>query len=322
MAMKKRIKSLFKIIGVVVVVGLALLVYTFMPMTLARDPALARGIGRGRRDPGQLPEVTLSLMKTGKMPARRSFSYRGGSWSEVGENGMAAILVRHPQATFLFDTGFGSDVESHWQTIPWLMRQLSTYVAEPTAAAQLRAHGIGPEQIRWAIISHSHWDHISGLDDFPGLEVRMPQSELDFIHARRYPGLIDEMIDRLRVKPFEFTSEPYENFDSSLDLFNDGSVVLVPLPGHTEGSTGMFVNLKSGKRYFFIGDLTWTREGVVLPAERPWLARKLVDIDDAEVRRSILRVHELARADQNLVVVPAHDRRMHEEIAEFPAVER
>ena len=41
-----------------------------------------------------------------------------------------------------------------------------------------------------------------------------------------------------------------------MDLFDDGSVVFVPLPGHTGGSNGMFVNLRSGKRFFFMGDLT------------------------------------------------------------------
>jgi len=86
-----------------------------------------------------------------------------------------------------------------------------------------------------AVIAHSHWDHISGLEDFPGLEVRMPTAELQFIRDRKMPGLIDQMIDKLNVHTFDFTGGPYENFDRSLDLFNDGSVALVPLPGHTTG---------------------------------------------------------------------------------------
>ncbi|MEP7270529.1 MAG: MBL fold metallo-hydrolase, partial [Acidobacteriota bacterium] len=175
---------------------------------------------------------------------------------------------------------------------------------------------------KMAIISHSHWDHISGLDDLPRLEVWMARAELDFVHSHKYPGLIDQMIGRLKVHPFDFSSGHYENFDTSLDLFGDGSVVLVPLPGHTWGSTGMFVNLRSGRRFLFIGDLTWSREGIDIPAERPWLARFLVDTDDAEVRRSILKVHALKKADASLVVVPAHDRRVHDQIASLPGFER
>src|SRR5262249_53518929 len=144
-----------------------------------------------------------------------------------------------------------------------------------------------------AVITHSHWDHISGLEDFPGIKVWMPQSELNFIRQRRMPGLIDQMIDRLNVQTFDFTGGPYENFEQSLDLFGDGSVVLVPLPGHTDGSIGVFVNLHSGKRFLFTGDLTWSLEGFQLPAERPWLARRLVDYNEDEVRSSIVKVHRL-----------------------------
>jgi glyoxylase-like metal-dependent hydrolase (beta-lactamase superfamily II) len=202
------------------------------------------------------------------------------------------------------------------------MRVLSSYVAETPVATQLKQQGIDPAGIKFAVISHSHWDHISGLEDLPGLEVWMPKDEVTFIRSHRYPGLIDQMVDGLRIHEFEFSKSPYENFESSLDLFGDGSVVLVPLPGHTPGSTGMFVNLHSGRRYLFVGDLTWSREGIELPAERPWLARFLVDMDDAEVRRSILRVSTLRKADSSLVVVPAHDRRVHDTIAELPAAER
>ena len=106
------------------------------------------------------------------------------------------------------------------------------------------------------------------------------------------------------------------------DLFGDGSVVLVPLPGHTDGSLGVFVNLRSGKRFLFTGDLTWALEGFELPAERPWMARKLVDADEAEVRRSIVKVHWLMKKYPDLIVVPAHDRRVHERIANLPNFER
>ena len=295
-----------------------LLAYTFLPKTLQPDPGTVDGIGRGRRAALELPEVMVSIVKAGKMPASQAFSYRGGSWSADYENGMIAVLVRHPAATFILDTGFGSRVDDHWKTIPALMRALSTFHKETTLKEQLAANGIAPAQLKMALITHSHWDHISGLEDFPGLEVWMPQEELDFIRSGRYPGLADQMIDHLKVRTFEFRPEPYENFNASFDLFGDRSVVIVPLPGHTPGSLGMFVNLRSGKRYFFIGDLTWSQEGIDLPAERPWIARKLVDMDEAQVRTVIGRVHALKAADPALIVVPAHDRRLHDRLPSFP----
>src|SRR5437868_14538031 len=92
----------------------------------------------------------------------------------------------------------------------------------------------------------------------------------------------------------------YENFPRSLDVFVDGTIVLVPLPGHTPGSMGMFVNLHSGKRFFFIGDLTWALDGIQIPAERPWLSRALADDDPDDVRRSIVQVHELRSEERRV----------------------
>jgi N-acyl homoserine lactone hydrolase len=100
-------------------------------------------------------------------------------------------------------------------------------------------------------------------------------------------------------------------------VFRDGSVVLVPVPGHTPGSVIAFVNTPDNKRYAFVGDLVWQREGVELPAERPWLSRRLVDDDEAAVRREVARLHRLAQRNPDLVVVPAHDRRVLDTLPAF-----
>jgi N-acyl homoserine lactone hydrolase len=305
-------------------ISFALLAYTFMPR---RIDVMAYGGGDvfhpgGEADRGALPEATLSLIKCGKMVSKESFVYRGGRWSERFESGMAAILVRHPKATFLFDTGFGSDVDEHVKTIPSLMKALTTYDKEAPAAEQLRGHGIAPEQIDMILISHSHWDHVSGWEDFPQAEGWVTKEEASYVRTLPDHELIKRMVGKMRLREIDLTGGPYENFDRSLDLFDDRSVVLVPLPGHTPGSMGMFVNLRSSKRFFFIGDLTWAVEGVRLPAERPWVSRKLVDLDEDEVRRSIVKVHQLANRYPDLVIVPAHDRRVHNTIAAFPEVER
>jgi glyoxylase-like metal-dependent hydrolase (beta-lactamase superfamily II) len=268
-----------------------------------------------------LPVLTLSLIKCGKMMSKQVFVYRGGSWSENYESGMAAVLVHHPKATFLFDTGFGSNVDEDIKSIPSLMQALTKYDKETSAAAQLRDHGIDPASIKMALISHSHWDHISGLEDFPNAEAWFAREEADYIQTLPPRELVRQMGDKLKLHTFEIAGPPYENFDRSFDLFGDGSIVLVPLPGHTPGSIGMFVNLRSGKRLFFIGDLTWAIEGVQLPAERPWMSRKLVDQDEDGVRRSIVKVHELLNRYPQMLIVPAHDRRIHDKIAIFPEVE-
>ena len=319
---KGRIKRTLLWTGVAVVALLALVVYTFTPAKLDVAAYPEPVFQASAPDPSILPETTLSVIECGKMISKQVFIFRGGSLSKSYDSGMAAVLVRHPKGQFLFDTGFGANVDEHVKMIPALMRRLTTYDKETSAATQLKANGIDPSEIKMAIISHSHWDHVSGLEDFPQAEAWFSREELEDIPKLPDRELVKQMSSKIKMHSLDLTGPAYENFDRSLDLYGDGSIVFVPLPGHTPGSIGMFVNLHSGKRFFFIGDLTWALEGVELPSERPWVSRKLVDRDEAQVRAAIIKVHLLSKRYPDLVIVPAHDRRVHDRIANFPAVER
>ena len=320
--LKRIVKRTLTSVLIILVVSIALIGYSFVPTRLDVKAYHSSDTFQSPADTASLPEVALSVIECGRMKSRQSFVFLGGSWAEDYFSGMAAVLIRHPKATMLFDTGFGANVDEHIKSIPMLMRALTTYDKETNAARQLQEHGIAPDQIDRIILSHWHWDHVSGAEDFPGVEVMLSKAEEDNIQTLSASELISRMRGRLKLCSFDFTSGAYENFDRSFDIFSDGSLVLVPLPGHTPGSTGLFVNLRSGKRFFFIGDLTWAIEGVRLPAERPWISRKLVDLDEEQVRRSIIKVHQLHERRPDLIVVPAHDRRIHDQIANFPEVER
>ena len=320
--LKRLVKRMLTLVLIILVVSIGLIGYSFVPARLDVNSYQSGDSFLPPTDTASLPEVALSVIECGKMKSRQSFVFLGGSWSEDYYSGMAAVLIHHPKATLLFDTGFGANVDEHFKNAPRLMRALTTYDKEMNAARQLQDFGISPNEINSIILSHWHWDHVSGAEDFPGVDVMLSKTEEDYIQTLPAGELISQMRGRLKLRSFDFTSGAYENFDRSYDMFADGSLVLVPLPGHTPGSTGLFVNLRSGKRFFFIGDLTWAIEGVRLPAERPWISRKLVDLDEEQVRRSIIKVHQLHERRPDLIIVPAHDRRIHDQIANFPKVER
>jgi N-acyl homoserine lactone hydrolase len=142
---------------------------------------------------------------------------------------------------------------------------------------------------------------------------------MKFIRSGHEMSALAASFGDLLYRVYEFTSGPYLGFDRSLGVFDDGSVVIVPAPGHTPGSIIAFITLPSGKRYALVGDLVWQKEGIEIPAERPWLSRRGVDIDAAAVRREIVRMHQLQKAMPNLTIVPAHDRRVWEQLPTFPA---
>jgi len=306
-------KKILLALVVLLVVGAGALAWSFRPQVLPVSGDTAIAI------PAVSPpaDMKVSVLHTGKMFSKAGFAYRGGALGEERIFGMAAILVQHPQGALLIDAGFGRNVEAHALTTPWLMRKTSRLEKEPPAADQLRAAGFDPGQLRGILLTHAHWDHVSGVEDFPGVPVWVPQAERDFIASGHIAATLAASFGNVAWRIYDFPDGPYLGFDSSYDVFKDGTVVVVPAPGHTPGSVITFVTPPGARRYAFVGDLVWQREGVEIPAERPWLSRRLVDGDAASVRTWIVRMHALAGSVPGLVIVPAHDRRVLETLPKF-----
>jgi N-acyl homoserine lactone hydrolase len=263
-------------------------------------------------------QMRVSVLHTGKMLSQAAFAFRGGAFGEERVFGMAAVLVEHPKGALLIDSGFGRNVDAHFKTVPALMRATSRYEKETPAADQLARAGFDLSTLKGVVITHAHWDHVSGLEDLPDVPVWLSQPEQEFIASGDRAVALAASLGKRTYKVYGFADGPYLAYETSYDVFRDGSVVLVPAPGHTPGSIIAFVTTPQ-KRYAFIGDLAWQREGVELPAERPWLSRKLVDHDEAGVRRELARLHRVAERNPDLVIVPAHDRRVLESLPAFRA---
>ncbi len=95
--------------------------------------------------------------------------------------------------------------------------------------------------------------------------------------------------------------------------------MLVPMPGHTPGSVGLFVTVDSGKVYFFIGDVAWTVAALQQGKPKFWVAGKLVDGDAQQTQSTLEKVRALMQAEPALVVVPAHDSAVQDGLGYFPA---
>jgi len=258
-------------------------------------------------------DLAIYQLPTGTYETRAAFAVQGGSFRDKRHFAATAILVQHPKGDFLIDAGFGSDVAAHVAAQPRIQR--APYQATKTVSEQLDASGYDRSRLLGVLMTHSHWDHVSGLAE---LQVPIWTNSGELHYAAENPdGKVFRTVSAgHEIHEYEFNGPPYLGFPASFDVYGDGSVVIALAGGHTTGSVVIFVTVPSGQRYAFIGDLTWQLDGIRRRAERPWLLRKLADSDPGQVRRGLLRVIALAGLMQ---IVPAHDRDAYDAIPHLPA---
>jgi glyoxylase-like metal-dependent hydrolase (beta-lactamase superfamily II) len=254
-----------------------------------------------------LPGLSACWIETGKTFTKFSIAMTAGS-----------ILVRHPAGDLLIDAGNSSHFSQDASVYPfWLRLKLKSLAGqlnpEVPLPESLRRAGENPTSLRWAILSHVHLDHVGGLMDLPHLPVLMTREELQFANdseaqAKGYViAAYAEKLPRPSAPTLQFEPKPYEIFDESADLYKDGSVVVVPLRGHTPGSVGIFVNLSPTRRFFYVGDSVDDERGFEERVSKPLLLRDS-DNDRALANQIVSRLSELHEKIPALAIIPAHGR--------------
>jgi N-acyl homoserine lactone hydrolase len=251
------------------------------------------------------PPVTLTRLDCGSEPepARVASFNDTYAWPDLKlPLTYSCYLVRHGEDYMVWDAGHavGSGPEAPKTSLVDLLRQLK----------------VQPEQVKYIGISHYHDDHIGQAASFPRATLLIGKGDWDVLTARAPPqGMRREDIDarRARFAPWVDGAGKVEALaGDKKDVFGDGTVVMLSMPGHTPGHHSLLVRLPQMGNVLLSGDATHFRENYEVDGVPTW------NFNRADTLASLDRFRRIAKNLKATVIIQ-HDPRDVEKLPAFPA---
>ena len=193
--------------------------------------------------------MKLHVLAGGRLRVRRSLYLPDGDRADTMDLPVSCYLVRHAQGNVLFDTGCHpdalSDPVARWGGIAKVMAPVGP--PQTHLIAELHAVGLDPDEVDVVVNSHLHSDHC-------GCNAFFRRATM-ICHARELEAATAPGAARQGFLPVDWTPPtPFQTIDAPKDLFDDGRIVLLPLPGHTPGTTGALVGLDRDGEFLLVSD--------------------------------------------------------------------
>jgi len=225
-----------------------------------------------------------------------------------------AYVIEHRDGLVLFDTGQDRASVTEAGYFPggatgFLYGRLARFdiSAEQTLTAGLDQLGYAISDVKTVVISHLHQDHIGGLAELSHADIIVSQAEWGTLSSPlpELRGLMRRHIDLPGLRWRRVTPEPTEDsglapFRSGHDLFGDGSLVVLPTPGHTPGSVSLLVRRPGQPTLMMVGDVSYDAH-VLKAGHVPGVGNR------RHLREATAMVNEMRQRYPGLAILPAHD---------------
>jgi glyoxylase-like metal-dependent hydrolase (beta-lactamase superfamily II) len=238
--------------------------------------------------------MKMHFLSGGRLRMRRSVFYPQAAKGETFELSVVSTLLRHDQGNVLFDTGCSPEVatspEERWGGLARLM--VPIFPPEQTVIGQLPQTGLSPDDIDLVICSHLHPDHCGCNEHFKRATILCHAAEVTTAKAEgsEQQGYLAADWDQ---------PQGFKTFDAQYDVFGDGRIVLLPMPGHTPGMTAALVALDRDGSFLLASDAAAIEANLVegYAPKNSW-----------DLEKATASLQEIRRiADNGATVIFGHD---------------
>jgi len=210
------------------------------------------------------PELRLYEFDCGRLeyesPEASGFGVRDDA-TAVRELFVPCYLIEHPEGRLLWDGGLSSAwaEEDGWvERAGWRLR------LDRTLSDQLADINLTFDSLDYVAFSHMHFDHVGVANEIRGatLLIQEAESEAAFAEDVEVPGFDPSLYDGLKGLEWVVLNGDH-------DVFGDGTVQILALPGHTPGHQGLYVSLSEEGPVVLAGDLyhfRLSREQRIVPS--------------------------------------------------------
>jgi glyoxylase-like metal-dependent hydrolase (beta-lactamase superfamily II) len=230
-----------------------------------------------------------------------------------------ALIVHKQHGAILFDTGYSKHFREETKIFPFALYASLTPLnldAAEVAKEQIKKFGVAANDVRYVFVSHFHADHFSALKDFPRAKVICSRDAWNSVCNLKgikalskgfLPGLVPADIAQRLMFIEDLNSanatEIFRAFGPSWDLFGDGTISIVKLPGHSVGQIGAI--LKYGDSpIFLVADAAWSSKAIETCTPPPPITTSFLG-DTKEYLKTLNNLNAVWRSNE-AVIVPSH----------------
>ena len=225
---------------------------------------------------------------------------------------VSVYLIEHPKGLILVDTGWHRDmspegvydkaaqIKSLGSRVLYNVNQGQIPIGE-AVDEQLEAMSIKPADLDYVLLTHLDCDHANGLRAVKDAKhIIVTQEELDCARKNgfiRYKKKWWEGVDMQTIK-WNGTEGPA---GKSFDLFGDGSIKMINIPGHCDGLCAVKITREDGKYVLLFSDGGY--------ATKSWkeMITSGVSLDKEMQKKSLMWIREQAMDSNCIESLATHD---------------